>query len=314
MRRKSKERIASLLAGLFLVSLTMASLTMGTYAWYTAEPAEIEVDSDDTATITCAAPESALFYYFKGNGTPGSSSSYTGYSKSDATFGNKTNMVNTSTNKFTVDEGEHYIDLAAVPSENNDCWGKIDVANSTAVNNAFDFSRIRPGCYYTFAVIYASTHADLQLTFAEGTTGNDKTPKRRVYDGTAKTNPLSLVMAMNGSAAVLTTEVENVRSYFSTAFTNGATKANDKINFNYASPSYVYDFVSNTATNGSNACIYFTVYMGAGNKADAVLYNSKAGTGAGEMLYYQLNQTSGDYSPFNGLTLTLNRIEVKEHS
>ena len=311
-----KRHIYSLVAGVFLVSLTVGTMAIGTYAWFLAAPATITPTSYSTGNATATAPASSTFYYFKGNGTPGTDS-YTGYSKSDATFGNKTNMVNTSTNKFTLD-GTNYSDLLAIPgagdSYNNACWGKIDVSSATSVNNCLNLTRMRPGCYYTFCVIYSSAGADLELTFAESVTGNNKTPKRRVYNGGVTTSPISLAMALNGYAAISTTSQANVRSYFSTTFTQGATKANDKINFNYASPSYVYPFINNGATNGANACVFFTVYMGSGNKADALLYHSKAGTGASEILYYQLNQTSGDYSALDGLSLSISRLEVKDHS
>ena len=50
--------------------------------------------------------------------------------------------------------------------------------------------------------------------------------------------------------------------------------------------------------------------MGFNDKSDALLYNSKGGTGNSETLYYTRGQTSGDYSALNGLSMTLSKVEV----
>lgn len=299
MRRSDRKRLISLLAGLFMVSLTMTSLAMGTYAWFSAEPAAIEVDSDDTATITCAAPEAAAFYYFNGNGTPGGD--YSGYSRTaGSNIGTAARTYATSSSGITFSDFVH-----------------IDGTGNNTLGNCFDFSKMRPGCFYSFCVIYAATSVDLDLTFENITNGNALTPKRRIYSGGATTRPLSLAMALNGYAVASTNSDENAASFIETTFSKGAARegSGDTINYNHASasPSLSFKFLDDANTS-SNSCMYFTIYMGFNNKDDALAYNSKAvveeSSTEFEALYYAPDTRTGDYSALHGLAISLRQISV----
>lgn len=68
-RRSDRKRLFSLFAGLFLVSLTMTSFGMGTYAWYQAA-ANATVSAESNVTnITSTKPDDYTFYYYNKNAT-----------------------------------------------------------------------------------------------------------------------------------------------------------------------------------------------------------------------------------------------------
>ena len=290
--------------------LTVCTAGVSTFAWFQAQAAvNIETASDD-ATITVAAPEGAKFYYFTGNGVPGGD--YTGYSRGDSSIGmaprNITHDGSTNPSNVAFESGDG-IDYY---------FQEITGSGSYTESNCFDLSKIRPGCYYSFAVSYVGSELGLKLNFrwdsTNGITGDNQTPKRRFHNGSAITdNPLNLLMSLNGWASTQY-PASLASQYIKEAFNKGASAggSGDKISYatNHTASGQDYSFGSGITTTAVNKYIFFTVYMGYDDRSDALLFNSKAGTGASEILYYNTNQTSGDYSALEGLKVTLSKVEL----
>lgn len=295
----------------------MTSLGMGTYAWFSAEPAEIQVDSDDTATITCAAPELSSLYYFKGNGNPGSAN-YTGYSKSDATVGNKTNMVDTSAGKFTLDGSSYSSSLLDVPADSNACWGKVSTGDTTTTTegspsliNCFNFTKMRPGCYYSFCMVTPYDTSSLTLTYNwSAHDGDSESPKLRLHTGSATTeNPINIMMAVNGYCGV--GAASGAANYIKETLgvgTGYSLSGTDKVAYSPATAATVsgsYTFLTSSSNNtSSNKYIYFTVYMEA-DMTHALVYKSTASN----IRYYAFG-AGGSYAPYEGLTSNLTTIAL----
>ena len=107
------KKTALVFSTIIAISAVFAS-AVSTYAWFQAANAQSQIHTtSENATVSVKQPDLVHFYYFKGNGVAGESS-YTGYSKSDATFGNTTNIIN------TVEVEDEYDDDEDVNGEDDD--------------------------------------------------------------------------------------------------------------------------------------------------------------------------------------------------
>lgn len=310
MARKGIKKIFGGLYGAGLLTLTIASLSVSTYAWFQAE-ARVRIETTPaSATITVSRPEGAAFYYFNGNGTPGGLD-YTGYSSSSASFGNKTHMVNTSTNKLTMNGGGSYSDVMSFATS----WTAIDLDDATEASKAFDFSKMRPGCYYSFCVVTTLDTSKLKLSFSltggSNVNGDSLSTKRRICTGadpseTSTASPLNLLMGFNAHCAL--SNAAGANSFLTASLANPFA-GTDKIAYNRSSPATDYYMLGSsgagTATS-TNKHIFFTVFMGKPDKSDALLYR---GTSGG-IEYYQPDQSTGSYSALDGLKATLTSVDL----
>ena len=320
---KFQKRKTTLLFTTAVALLAVLSLGVSTYAWFQAN-ADVHITAEgDTAEITVAAPESVKFYYFKGNGTPGNLSSYTGYSKAGAAFGNATNVIGTTENghagAFSTNGDSNTPTYTSMATFAN-AWGLIDLtSNSTASGvaspkNCFNFSKMRPGCYYSFCVETNLATSTVKLLYdwstseSNGVTGDSFAQKRYLQ---GQTNyPINLLMAIHGYC-------KEINSNDGTAYINNTVGISDsyslteKIAFTPISTAVTDEnrhqefTMLNAATTSTNKYIYFTIYMGKQNKSDAYRYMSTDGS----IDYYQAGNT-GTYSVFDGLKSTLINITV----
>ena len=312
-----RKRKTTLLFTTAVALLAVLSLGVSTYAWFQAN-ADVQIATEsESAEITVSAPDDMVtFYYFKGNGIPGSAD-YTGYSKTGATYGNRTNMVDTSTGKYTTDGGTSYTN--SISSFANS-WGEIDLESTSTTSgvaspkNCFNFSRIRVGCYYSFCIETKLSSTKVNMSFrwdsTYGTTGHNVSPKRYAHNGSANTsNPLNLLMAMNGYCYNQSTN--NATTFIYESLGVGSTLSlSDKIAFSPVGTGTTtsnYDLLANGASGvdtTTNKYVFFTIFMG--NNNDAFVYNNTTDS----VEYYQYNQTSGSYSPMDGLKSSVSAVTV----
>ena len=303
----SKFKISTILS-LFVSLFAVLSASVSTYAWFQAQ-ASVNIQTTSTsATITVSRPDSVRFYRFNGNGIP--SSSYYGYSPSGASFGNTTNVIDTSANTYKLG------DSSAVnyrSSAFDNVWTEINIDNSSQVSAAFDFSLMRPGCYYSFCIYTPQATSKLKISFSlTGGINIDGTSNNRYVatsdSGAEATDyPLNFLMGVNGYASASTNTGANVESFIDG--TIDATSASDKIVYNHLSPASDYYLLGTSGSSvdtSSNNYIYFTIFMGYSTKSDALLLRKNI---SGKN-YYSLNQASGSYSALDGLKSTLTAIEV----
>ena len=301
--KKSK---GSLLFAMIVSLLSVFTTAVSTYAWFqVSAQASINTESE-TASITVANPDVVHFYRFNGNGTPGSS--YYGYSKSDAAFGNTVNVVDTSTNKYQLSGGSW---VSYNTNTWNTAWTEIDITNNTQVQNAFDFSKMRPGCYYSFCIDYGVSTAKLKTTFSWSGGSNviGSSLNRYVWNSGTTSYPLNLLMGINGYATASTGAGSNAASFINGTFS--ASTAQDKIVFtNTSSATSESYYLLGTAGAGvdtsTNNHIYFTIFMGFADKSDALIYRGNSGANS----YYERGVNTGGYGPLDGLKSTLTSIEL----
>jgi len=307
VRRKKIELIFATSVAL----LAVVTAGVSTFAWFQAQ-ADVNIEtSGDSATITVSAPDMVKFYYFKGNGNPGTSE-YTGYSKSGAAYGNKTNLVNTATSptQFKTSTIDDYTSITS------SSWGLIKKDSSdrtpgeASAANCFDFSRMRVGCYYSFMIetSLATTKVDINYDWSggNGITGDSFGTKRRV-NSNSTSYPINLLMAINGYCVA--TNTNDGAGFITNSLNSSLT---DKITYsgdNQTSSSY--RLLGTTTPDAgeitsTNKYIFFTIFMGMPDKSDAFSYVSTDG----DYQYYQADGTYGNYSVFDGLKTTLTSILV----
>ena len=285
-----------------IVSLTCV-FTGGvcTFAWFQASAAATVSTTSSTADITVSKPSAAKFYYFTGNGTPGGD--YPGYSRSDSVIGssattityNAASPTNPTNVGFDSTDGKTYY------------FQEITGSGVYTANNCFNLSKIRPGCYYTYCVEYDGANAGLNISFTNTISGEDTVPKKKVYDLTPYY--VSLGLALNG--AVSTPQGKSFAAEFiKNSF--GTTTSNDKIvypTYEPASDTFTAPYAS-SQNMSTNHFLFFSIFMGFNDKADALTYRSKSGTGSDEYLLYNRDQSAGDYSALNGMQMSINTIEL----
>ncbi len=320
MKAKIKNAI-KIASGVSLVIMTMGTLFFGTYAWFTSTAPSVAPGSPSTGTLTTKAPPGAEFFYFKGNGTPGDST-YTGYSKSGAAFGNTTNLVDTSTSKFSVNSGSAYAtidnpildqngsDTEPIDPADSTAWGWIDkesVSTSPGVAspaNCFNFSKMRPGCHYSFCAVFSGvSHITLRLT--TGTSGATVAGnKRYVYSSGRTAYPVNFAMAMN--AYVKPSTNSGGPTYINSTVTPASYPSSDKIVWENSYTTYHdFDLLSGESIGGKSY-IYFTIFMGLPDQTDALLLRDINGSD----YYYQRGTGEGNYAPYEGLTTTITSLEL----
>lgn len=314
--RSSKARRLTLIYTTAIALLAVFSAAISTFAWFQANASATVNTESDSVDITVAAPDAVKFYYFKGNGVPGSTE-YTGYSKSGATYGNTTNTVNTSNGTFST-SGLTDVSISTFAN----AWERIDiesVSTSSGVasgKNCFNFSRMRAGCYYSFCIETDLSSSKLNLAYrwdsTYGVTGNDISPKRFVYNGGTTVYPLNLLMTINGYCKELSTN--NGTTYIKETLGVGSTLSlTDKIVFannigtgTTTSNYYLLGSAGAGANTSTNKYIYFTIFMGLPDKSDAMQYIQTTSS----IQYYQRGVTTGVYSPVDGLKSTLSAVTV----
>lgn len=310
-----KSRRYSLIFTTIVACLSVFTLGVSTYAWYQAN-ADVQIHTEsEEATITVSKPDDAKFYYFKGNGDPGTPSSYVGYSLSTATVGTKTNVVDSSGNLTTSSINNVPIDFDTHFQEIN------DEGNNTA-NKCLNLSYIRPGCYYTFCVTY-KTGAAINLTLGQMTgnrDGGDTTPYR--YLGTSGTEPLSLAQAIN-SYSYNTTSKANAISYvkqtlgvamglsFQGDGGNPYNSSSNKYGIGYdgetaASKSIDFTVHHKDAETDQLYYIFFTIYMES-DGTNALVFSS---TNSDNNKRYYTKNSSGNYFPYDGLSISMSSIAI----
>lgn len=308
----SKSRRYPLVFATITAFMTVCSAGVSTFAWFQAESRVRINTTSSEANITVQAPESVKFYYFKGNGVPGSAE-YTGYSKSNASFGNTTNVVNTSDGTYKT-AAISYTSIATFAN----AWVEINLSSESTTSgvaspkNCFNFNRMRPGCYYSFCIESNLATSTVNIDFAwnggSDVTGNSTSPKRFVYNGGATLYPLNLLMAMHGYCKNLNTT--DATTYIKESLGVGSTLSlTDKITFasdvGTGTTSAQYPLLSSASTS-TNKYIYFTIFMGKQDKSDALAYQ----TTEGGIRYYQRNVSTGSYSALDGLKSTLSSIAI----
>ena len=312
----SKKRKLSFVYTIFLSSLLITTAGVSTFAWFQATASASVDTTSSSADITVSAPQTATFYYFNGNGVPGTS--YTGYSKYQAAFGNTVNIVKTDGTYSNAVESDVSIATFA------NAWTQIDISSSSttagvaSAANCFNFSKMRPGCYYSFCIDTGLSTSSLSLGFdwarstSKGINGYDMSPKRYLYNGGTTSYPLNLLMIIN--AYCYTSSSNNATNYISNTIgitSGGNLSLTDKINFtnvvdesSSGATSESYTLLSSSTNNtATNHFIYYTVFMGTSGKTDAYVYNSTATS----IDYYQVS-TSGSYSMFDGMKSTLTTL------
>jgi len=306
---KFRKRKTTLLFTTVVALLAVLSLGVSTYAWFQAN-ADVQIATEsESAEITVSAPDDMVkFYYFKGNGEPGTSE-YTGYSKYDAAYGNKTNLVNTATSPAQFKTSA----LNYSPITSNS-WGLIDkdsddtTSGEASAANCFDFSRMRVGCYYSFMIetSLATTKVDINYDWSggNGITGDSFATKRRVN---STSYPINLLMAINGYCVATNTNdgAGFITNSLNSSLTDLITYSGD----NQTSSSY--RLLGTTTPDAgeitsTDKYIFFTIFMGMPDKSDAFSYVSTDG----DYQYYQADGTYGNYSVFDGLKTTLTSILV----
>lgn len=298
------------------ISLTAVFATaVSTYAWFQSSASANVTTTSSETTITVAQPDAIKFYRFNGNGTPGGSG-YVGYSKSDASFGNTTNIVDTANSKYSINGGTSYVYYNT--NTWSTAWTEIDITDSSDVNAAFNFSKMRPGCYYSFAIKTELSSTKLKLTYswngANDVIGSANSIKRYVAtvsgNVVTQTNrPLNVLMAVNGYGAASTSTGSNAASYINGTF--NVTTSTDKIVYDdavggNAASYYLLGSAGAGVTTSTNNYVYFTIFMGFSNKADALMYRGNNGANS----YYERGNSAGSYGPLDGLKSTLSSIEV----
>ena len=320
MKAKIKNGL-KIAGGISMVFATLGTLVFGTYAWFTSTSVPNIESESENATLTTAAPDGAEFFYFKGNGIPGADS-YTGYSKSGADFGNETNVVDTANSRYSTDEGSNFtgLDSPIIDQDGSDgdsidpidsgAWGWIDKGSTSTASgvaspaNCFDFSKMRPGCHYSFCLVYSGV-SSLTLRLTTGTSGSSLSPKEYVYEnGSVTSYPINLAMAMNGY--VRAGNASGGPSYINNTVTSGSYTSADKIVWQNSYGSF-HDFnlLSGVAVGGNNY-IYFTIFMGLPDKSDSLTLSHVSG----DNYYYTRGQTGGSYSPYNGLSTSITSLTV----
>lgn len=314
---RTTKRKTTLLFTTAVALLAVFSLGVSTYAWFQAN-AEVSIQTEgDEAEITVAAPDDMVkFYYFNGNGVPGSAD-YTGYSASNATYGNKTNMVNTSTGEFTTNAGSDYTGISTF----EDAWTPIELESTSTASgdaspkNCFNFSKMRVGCYYSFCIETKLSTTKVNISYKwnspYGITGADLSPAhtRYAYYNDVTSNPLNMLMAINGFCTNLSSN--NATTFIAESLGVGSTLSlSDKITFSPVETGTTtsnYNLLANGnagVDTTTNKYVYFTIFMG--NNNDAFVYNSTVSTTD----YYEYNQTTGTYSPLDGLKSSVSAITV----
>ena len=290
---------------------TVFAAAVSTFAWFQAT-SNVNIETTSTsATITVTKPDDAKFYYFKGNGNPADVTSYVGYSKSGATMGTSTNVVNTSAGTIQTAE----ISTPATINFASHFQEITEEGNFTAAK-CFDFRYIRPGCYYTYAVSY-KTSAAMTLKigqFTQVVQGSGLTPRR--YLGSNGTTSLSLAQALNSTSyphtysnasALNTASVDYVKK---TLGVGSLSIASDGIDYDGATPaSTTKDFTIASKSAGSDATyyIFFTVYMES-DKTNALSYS--ATNSDNTKRYYVTDSSNGNYVPYDGLSVMVNSISL----
>lgn len=311
-----KKRKSTLILTTSVALFAVLSLGVSTFAWFQANADVNIVATSEEATITVSAPESVKFYYFKGNGTAGTNG-YTGYSKKNASYGNTTNIIgidetassgSDNSGKFSTDGGTNYLSMSTFA----DTWTEIHLGTASEVQNAFNFSKMRAGCYYSFMIetnlatttVTASYDWENSGAPTKGITGDNTSPKRYLSGG--GTNPINLLMAINGYCSTFSSK-DNATSYINnTVGIANNLGLTDLISFTTVAAagakteSYT---LLNAATTSTNKYIYFTIFMGGNN--DAYQYVSTENS----IDYYAVN-ANGTYSVFDGLRSTLVSIAV----
>ena len=295
--------------------LAVFSLGVSTYAWFQAN-ADVNITAEGTeADITVSAPDDMVkFYYFKGNGVPGSAD-YTGYSASNATYGNKTNMVNTSNGTFTTNAGSTYVGISTFAN----AWTEIDLESTSTTSgdaspkNCFNFSKMRVGCYYSFCIESKLSTTKVNISYrwdsTYGNTGNETSPQRFAYNSGNTENPLNMLMAINGFCTNLSSN--NATTFIAESLGVGSTLSlSDKITFSPVGTGTTtsnYNLLANGnagVDTTTNKYIYFTIFMG--NNNDAFVYNNTTSS----IEYYAYGQATGTYSPMDGLKSSISAITV----
>ena len=305
---KKKKQHLYIVISCLMGALVLASMGVSTFAWFQAN-ANVNVSAtSDSEEITVSAPEGAKFYYFSGNGTPSTEgTAYYGYSNALSVIGKSNKTIsdsNTVSTTFVSDGGSTPV--------SGEYFYEINKTNSSAINYAgkvFNLSHIRPGCYYSFCVVY-SGNATLKATFAESVTGDNCTPKRRLCTVsndvvTRLTTPISAGFALNVYTYIGSNL--NAQEYiFNTLALDGHTGYSLTDGLNYASGTTTYNLRTNSS---ASTYIYFTFFMGKQDKSDALLYKQKAVVSSNECAYYQVS-SSGDYHAYDDLVTTLSAIEL----
>ena len=317
--RKGKIQLFGMTA---IAILSVCTLGVTTYAWFQAE-ADVSIYADPSeTTINVQAPEDIKFYYFKGNGSPGTAE-YTGYSKSDATYGNKTNLVNTSDGTFKT-SAINYTSIATFAN----AWEEIDyITNPNATGsgvasakNCFDFSKMRVGCYYSFMAKTVLSTSKLDLGYrwdsTYGITGDNNGvlgTKRYVYSGGETSYPLNLLMTIN--AYCYASASDNATTYIKETVGVGSTLGlADKINFSNVgtgTTSASYRLLGTTApdagaSTSTNKYIFFTIFMGKPDNSDALAYRATANS----KNLFERDISTGNYSAMDKLKTTLSSVSI----
>lgn len=291
MKKKLFEKKTSFI---FTIIVSLACVFTGavtTFAWFQASAAAQVITDSTTAEITVSKPEGSKFYYFTGNGTPGGE--YTGYSSDDSVIGKSPRALDPDDVPSIVgfDSGTYH-------------FQEITEEGIYTAANCFNLSKIRPGCYYTFCIEYSSTTTGLKITLSDLITGANTSPKRQVNYATPYN--LSLGVAING--AVSTPKAKTyAANYIQDAF--GTTTEDDKIVYPSSNTLSPFTFTSGQNTTTNNF-IFFSIFMGFNDKSDALTYQSKSGTGSSETILYNRGVNTGDYSPLDGLKMSITGVEI----
>ena len=299
----TKSRRYPMIFATIVAFFSVCTAGVSTYAWFQAEASATISSTSSSTNINVSAPDAVKFYYFKGNGTPGGD--YTGYSASGASFGNQTNTVNTSDGTFNIGGDDIDIDTFS------NAWERIDIDSTSTTSgvasrtNCFNFSKMRPGCYYSFCIDVQLSTSTLTANFSwtTATSGYGCATPRYVYDGGTTSYPLNLLMAVHGYCEI--SDDDDATTYITNTLGTSLTDRITYTNSTSATTSEAFTLLSSGDTS-SNHYIYFTIFMGKSDRSDALMYVETSNGNA----YYSRNNSSGSYSPLEGLSSTLASLVV----
>lgn len=291
-----------LVLGISGVVLVMGTMTISTYSWFMSN-AKAAVNVTDPQVIGSDDGIDLTLYYFNGNGTPSADGSgYAGYTN-DYFDNTKTEYVSSYDTITLADDF-------------------TEASNSTLVANCLNFSKIRPGRRYTFA-LRSQNLSGVNVSFKNLNFNTEASNTHYMYDGSSvatSTTKVSLVSAINGySARYCWSAVDTYLQSFTKTKASAGFTATDRITYSYTSASDTRtDAVASAMTphkySASEAyavpaaeddIVFFFSIEYSDAAATKLLYHSKADGNT----YYTYG-SAGSFHPYDGLSFGIGQIRV----
>ena len=291
-----------LILGISGVVLVMGTMAVSTYSWFMSN-AKAAVNVADPQVIGSDDGIDLTLYYFNGNGTPSADGSgYAGY-----------------TNDFFDNTKTEYVSAYDTITLAGDF---TEASTSTLVANCLNFSKIRPGRRYTFAL--RSQHlSGVSVSFKDIDFNTELSNTHYMYDGSSvgtSTTNVSLVSVINGySARYCWSAVDTYLQNFTKTKASAGYTATDRITYSYTSASDTRtDSVASTMTptkySGAQAyavpaaeddIVFFFSIEYSDDASKRLLFHSSSGGNT----YYTYG-SAGTFHPYDGLSFSIGQIRV----